>query len=56
MAEEKKEEPKVELTKQELQNISQLLFDGHFGFSDKETRQVIHPIINKIASVIDSMK
>ena len=56
MTEEKKEEPKVELTTQELQNISQLLFTGKWNLSLQENQQIVTPIINKLAKMIDLKK
>ena len=54
MAEEKKPEPKKEeLTKEELQTISNLLFAGKWNLSLQESNQVITPLINKIARIID---
>jgi len=54
MAEEKKEEPKKEaLTKQELQIISQVLFNSRWA--GQEWQQTITPLINKIAKIIDSL-
>ncbi len=51
----KKIEPrkKVELTKEELQIISNLLFTGKWNLSLQENNRVITPLINKIAKMID---
>lgn len=55
MTEEPKE-VKVELTKEELQNISNLLFTGKWNFSFQESSQVIMPLVNKLAQMIDLVK
>jgi len=52
----KKEEKKEELTKEELQTIANLLFEGKFGFSSKEDNQVITPLINRISKIISQKK
>ena len=43
------------LTKQELQNISNLLFTGKWNLSLQESNNVVTPLINKIAQEIDGM-
>ena len=53
---EKKEVKKEELTKEELQTIANLLFEGKFGFSSKEDNQVITPLINRISKILDQRK
>lgn len=50
---EKKEVKKEELTKQELQTISKLLFTGKWNLSLSENNQIITPLINKIARILD---
>ena len=50
---EKKEVKKEELTKEELQTIINLLYNGKFGFSAQEDNQVITPLVNKISRIID---
>ena len=52
----KKEAKKVELTKKELQTISNLLFTGKWGFSLQENGRIITPLINKLAKIIDLQK
>ena len=52
----KKEVKKEELTKEELQTIANLLFEGKFGFSSKEDNQVITPLINRISKILDQRK
>jgi len=47
-------EKKPELTKEELQLISQVLFNSRW--SGPQWRQTITPLINKIAKIIDSKK
>ena len=44
------------LTKQDLTNISNLLFTGKWGMSLSESNQTIAPLINKIAQEIDSQE
>jgi len=44
------------LTKQELQNISNLLFTGKWNLSAQENQQVVIPLINSIAKEIDEGK
>ena len=53
---EKKEVKKEELTKEQLQTIANLLFEGKFGFSSKEDNQVITPLINRISKILDQRK
>jgi len=43
----------MELTKEELQTIINLLFAGKFGFSAQENDKVIVPIINKLSKMMD---
>ena len=45
----------MELTKEELQTIINLLFAGKFGFSAQENDKVIVPIINKLSKMIDKL-
>jgi len=52
----KKEVKKEELTKQELQTIINLLYNGKFGFSAQENQQVITPLSNKMSRIIDQRK
>jgi len=40
------------LTKEELINISNLLFKGNFGLNAEQTQQVIIPLINKLAEMV----
>ena len=49
----KKEEKKEELSKKELKTISNLLFTGKWNLSLQENNQVVTPLINKIAQMID---
>ena len=49
----KKEEKKEELSKKELKTISTLLFTGKWNLSLQENNQVVTPLINKIAQMID---
>jgi len=44
------------LTKQELQNISNLLYTGKWGMSLQESNQTVTPLINKLAKEIDGLK
>ena len=44
------------MTKQELQSIINLLFNGKFGFSAQENERVINPLINKLSKEIDDLK
>jgi len=44
------------LTKQELQNISRLLYTGKWGMSLQESSQTITPLINKLVKEIDGLK
>ena len=45
----------MELTKEELQTIINLLFAGKFGFSAQENDKVIVPIINKLSKMMDEL-
>jgi len=49
----KKEVKKEELSKEELKTISNLLFTGKWNLSLQENNQVVTPLINKIAQMID---
>jgi len=49
----KKEVKKEELSKKELKTISTLLFTGKWNLSLQENNQVVTPLINKIAQMID---
>jgi len=49
----KKEVKKEELSKEELKTISTLLFTGKWNLSLQENNQVVTPLINKIAQMID---
>ena len=49
----KKEVKKEELSKKELKTISNLLFTGKWNLSLQENNQVVTPLINKIAQMID---
>ena len=50
---EKKEVKRIELAKKELTTLSNLLFTGKWGLSLQENEQVLKPLINKIARIID---
>ena len=43
----------MELNTEELQTISNLLFNGKFGFSLQENQRVVTPLINKLAKMLD---
>ena len=49
-----KEEPKVELTKEELVLLSNVLFQSRW--SGQEYEQTIKPLINKMAKMVDEIK
>jgi len=49
-----KKEKRIELTKEELKLISQVLFNSRW--SGPQWRQTITPLINKIAKLIDLKK
>jgi len=51
---EKKEEPKVELTKAELVLLSNVLFQSRWTIQESE--QTIKPLINKLAKLADLEK
>ena len=44
------------LTKQELTNISNLLFTGKWNMSLSESNQSVAPLINKLAQEIEALE
>lgn len=56
MVEEAKIIKEEKLTKEELQNLSNLLFTGKWNLSLQENQQVVTPLINKLAKMLDQIK
>lgn len=52
---EDKEKKEVRLTKEELITLQNLLFTGKWGLSVQENKQIIEPLINKLAKIADAI-
>jgi len=54
-----KKEPTVEklrLTKEELVTLQNLLYTGKWNLSARESDEVVKPLINKLAKMVDEIK
>ena len=52
----KKEKPEIKLNEKELKTLSNLLFTGKWNLSLQESQQVVTPLINKLALLLDQFK
>ena len=53
---EKKEKPEIKLNEKELRTLSNLLFTGKWNLSLRESQEIVTPLINKIAQMVDTVK
>ncbi len=51
----KQENEETKLTREELTTLQNLLFTGKWNLSMQETKQIIEPLINKLAKMTDAI-